>query len=292
MADRNRVLARKIRNSYFISTISIAMVLFLLGAVGYLIINAMVATQRMKESVTINVMLRDGLDSDQIRAIRAALEANSAVRDILFVDKEQAAKEFKEYLGGDFVEFLQYNPLPDAFEVRLNASSYERELVSELERKFSEINGVDEIVYQRNILDQIGANISRFNLILLLFGGTLLTISVILLNNTVRVTIYSKRYIINTMKLVGATRGFILRPFVWSALWQGLTAALVATILFAASVIGLNRGLPEIKFANSEMQLFIIVAAMFVGGVLISVLFTIFAVNRFIKLQSNQIHLF
>jgi len=292
MADKNKVLARKVRNSYFISTISIAMVLFLLGAVGYLIINAMMATQRLRESVTINVMLRDGLESGRIDAIRSALEANSAVREVVFIDKEQAAREFRDYLGGDFVEFLQYNPLPDAFEVRLNAHSYEKELVAELENRFSGIEGVDEIVYQRNILDQIVTNINRFNLILLLFGGTLFTISVILLNNTVRVTIYSKRYIINTMKLVGATRGFILRPFIKSALWQGVTAALIAILLFAASVIGLNRGLPEIKFANSEMHLIVIVAAIFVGGILISVLFTIFAVSRFIRLQSNQIHLF
>lgn len=293
MAQNNsKRLKRKVRNSYIISTVSIALVLFLLGSVGYLILNAVTATQRMKESVTIYVMLKDDLTQENKTLIKENLLKQEAVREVEYVSKSEAAADFKEYVGKDFVEFLQQNPLPDSYEVRLNARSSDKDIVRALEKQVTKWSGVDEVVYQRNVIEQISSNINKFNLILLLFGGTLLIISLILLNNTIRVTIYSKRYIINTMKLVGATKWFIIKPFMVSSMLQGLYSGLIAAILFVAMVAGLNEGLPEVRFIDESLQIGVIIVAMFVVGVLISLIFTTFAVNKFVNMPSKSIHLY
>ncbi len=290
--DSNKRLKRKVRNSYIVSTVSIALVLFLLGTVGYLILNAMLATQRMKENVTVYVMLRSDVTDEQTAAIKTNLLKQNAVREAVFVSKAEAAEEFREYAGTDFVEFLRQNPLPDSFEVSLNARSSEKETVRALETQIMQWPGVDEVVYQRNVIEQITSNINKFNLILLLFGGTLLFISLILLNNTIRVTIYSKRYIINTMKLVGATRWFILKPFLGSGILQGIYAGIIASLMFAGMVAGLSEGIPEVRFVAERFQIAVIMGGMLAGGMAISLLFTTFAVNKFIKMPPGRIHMY
>lgn len=290
--QNNKSLERKVRRSYFISTISIALVLFLLGSVGYLILNAISATDRMRESVTVYVMLNEGLEDQQINELETKLKNHQDVNKVEFVSKEQAAQDFKEYAGSDFEEFLDQNPLPNSFEVSLKAQSTQKEILSAFEKEIDALDQVDEVVYQRNVIEQITANLNKFNLILLLFGGTLFVISLILLNNTIRVTIFSKRYIINTMKLVGASQWFILKPFMGNAIMQGIYAAIIAALMFFGMIVGLEEGLPEIKFAGQTIQVAIIMGAMLVGGVLISLIFTSFAVGKFIRMQTNNIHLY
>ena len=290
--QENKRLKRKVRNSYFISTVSISLVLFLLGSVGYLIMNALNATEQMQESMTIYVMLDTDISTDDANAVGTRLHAMEEVRDAVFVSKEAAAEDFKHYVGGDFEEFLEYNPLPDSWEVRMKSDYSTREAVEKFEKAALGWQGVDEVVYQKNVVEQIGSNIRSFNLVLLLFGGTLLFISLILLNNTIRVSIFSKRYLINTMKLVGASKGFIMRPFLWDSFKQGLVAGVIATALFIAMIAGLNRKLPDVMMLAGDMPILIIVGAMMAGGVVISLLFTTFALNKFINMNTARIHLY
>lgn len=289
---QNKKLKRKVRNSYIISTVSISLVLFLLGSVGYLILSAMGATERMKESIAVYVMLKDGTGEESASDVGARLKGVEGVRDIKFVSKEEALKDFMEYSQSDPKAFLDYNPLPDSYEVHFSAYGAEGNTLPVFEKTVAGWNEVDEVVYQRNVIDQVGTNINKFNLILLLFGVALLFISLILLNNTIRVSIYSKRYIISTMKLVGATKGFIMKPFLGSAVLQGIYAGLIAIVMFGALVWGLHEGLPEIRFGANNMELIYIAGMMLVLGVLISVLFTAFAVNKFVKMRTNKIHMY
>lgn len=290
--QENKRLRRKVRNSYFISTVSISLVLFLLGSVGYLIMNALRATEQMQESMTIYVMLDTDISTDDANAVGTRLRDMEEVRDAVFVSKEAAAEDFKHYVGGDFEEFLEYNPLPDSWEVRMKSDYSTREAVEKFEKAALGWQGVDEVVYQKNVVEQIGSNIRSFNLVLLLFGGTLLFISLILLNNTIRVSIFSKRYLINTMKLVGASKGFIMRPFLWDSFKQGLVSGLIATALFMAMIAGLNSKLPDVMMLAGDMPILIIVGAMMAGGVVISLLFTTFALNKFINMNTARIHLY
>lgn len=287
----DRKLRRKVRLSYAISTVSIAMVLFLLGSVGYLILSLMNATDRMKENVAVHVMLRDGLSDDEKNAVLGKLMALEGVKEAVFVSEDEAARDFLENAGDDFTKFLDFNPLPDSYEVRMTADGG-RESVRTLERRAMSWPEVEEVVYQRGVVDQIGTNITKFQFALLIFGAVLLVISVILLNNTIRVTIFSKRYIISTMKLVGADRWFILRPFLGSSIRQGLAAAFIATLLFGLLVAGIGEGLPEIRFVADRIYLVWIVAGMFAVGLLISVVFTMLAVNKFVRMRTNSVHLY
>ena len=287
--DNNKRIRRKVRNAYVISTVSIALVLFLLGSVGYLILGAMGATQRLEESMTVYVMLRDDV-TPASEALSKKLSANEAVREVNFIGKDAAAEEFKEYLGDDFVEFLEQNPLPDSYELRLNAGASDKETISALEKEVSQWEGVAEVVYQRGVLEQIGQNINKFNMILLLFGGTLLIIALILLNNTIRVTIFSKRYIINTMKLVGATKWFIMRPFLSRSILQGIYAGLIAWAMLIVMMMGLHEGLPEIKFVSDDNYLALIFAGTMAGGVLVRCSLPL-AVRKFLRMSSSKIHI-
>ncbi|MCL2561449.1 MAG: permease-like cell division protein FtsX [Rikenellaceae bacterium] len=286
----DRKLRRKVRLSYAISTVSIAMVLFLLGSASYLILSLMNAADRMRESVAVHVMLHD-MDDDVREAVGRRLTAMDDVKEITFVSKDDAVRDFIEYAGDDFTEFLDFNPLPDSFEVRLRADG-DRDALRGFERTVGAWTEVREVVYQRAVAEQIGANLTKFRFVLLVFGFMLMLISIILLNNMIRVSIYSKRYLISTMKLVGADRRFILRPFLASSVRQGIYAALMASVMFVLLVAGIGEGMPEIRYIGERTQLLWIIGGMFVMGMLISVAFTMPAVDKFVRMRTNAVHLY
>lgn len=290
--ENEKSLERKVRNSYLISTVSVALVLFLLGSVGYLIMGALQVTDSMKENMTLYVMLRNNLADDKAAQTGVRLAELSGVREVKFVTKKEAAAELKAAMGGDFEDFLSFNPLPDSYEIKLHAQSSGKEQIRELEKTIAGWSEVDEVFYQRAVAENITTNIGRFNLVLVLFGGALLIISLILLNNTIRLTVYSKRYLINTMKLVGASRWFIMKPFVSRSLLQGIAAWFIAALMFVALVAGLGKGLPDLAWLASQERVVAIVAAMLLLGVLISVLFTTFAVNKFVRMNTAKIYLY
>ena len=291
-AENTKSLRRKVRNSYIISTISIALVLFLLGSVGYLIFNAVRATDLMKENVAIHLMIKQGTSDERIAEIGRELGAHEAVKEVTFVPKAVAAENFKEQIGSDFVEFLAFNPLPDAYEVKLHAQYSDKDYVRKFEKEAASWNGIEEVVYQRAVVEQIGSNLNKFNLVLLLFGGALLVIALILLNNTIRLTIYSKRYLINTMKLVGASKWFIMKPFLLRSILHGVYAWLIAAAMFLALVAGLGEGLPEVTFLAESRPVYYVLCGMLLLGILISALFTLFAVNKFVRMNTTKINLY
>jgi cell division transport system permease protein len=288
--QNQKKLKRKVRNSYVISTVSIAMVLFLLASVGYLIINVVGAASRMRDNVAMYVMLKDGLSEEQNARIKVQLEGIAEVSSVTYVSKDKAAKDFVDYTGDDFRDFIDFNPLPDSYELKVDMSAGGKTL-SALDREIAAWPEVDEVVYQKNVAEQIGTNINRFNMVLIVFGLALLVISLILLNNTIRITIFAKKHVISTMKLVGASKWFVMRPFIRTAILQGIYAALIGSVMFVALVSGLNEKLPEIALMR-RTELLYIIAAMFVLGVLISLLFTIFAVGKFIRMRTSAIHLY
>lgn len=287
----NKRLKRKVRSSYIISTVSITLVLFLLGSVSYLILSAVDATDRMKESVAVYVMLEEELSQQDRETVKERLLAYEGVKSVEFESKDDAARKFIEQNhGDDFMKFLDVNPIPDSYSVRLKASKIDREQLEAFEKKVSGWDEVLEVVYQRPVVQDINPNLNKFNLILVAFGLALLVISVILLNNTIRVTIFARRYMISTMKLVGATDWFIMRPFVGNSILQGIYAGMAAIAMFVGLVWGLKEGLPEVRFVAEHDLLLWIMGAMLLLGVLISLIFTIFAVRKFVRMPTNAIH--
>lgn len=287
-------LKRKVRNSYAISTISISLVLFLAGAVGYLIYTVFGVTSTLEQSILATVELREDVGEAQRAGIRAQIASSPVVGDVEFLSRQSKAQdeEFRTLFGDNFQEVLQSNPLLDSFEVQLLASSAEPELLAAFVQRVEAIEGVDGVYYPAMLVERVHATMSTIQTLLLLFGAMLLFISLVLLNNTIRLAIYSRRYIINTMKLVGATRWFIMRPLVWSGAKSGFLAGLIASLLFLAALYALGSTLPELMTMGDVRLIATIIGSIIASGVIISLIFTIFAAGKFVNMKSNKIYLY
>ena len=294
MKDDKR-LKRKVRNSYIISTVSMALVLFLLGSVGHLMLVAMVAADSLKESIAVTVELRDGITPARRDSVALQLSASELVRTVSFVSKEEKLADagFRQFFGGQFEEVLDgENPLLDSFELTLTSRSEEQEAVEAFLHEAERIDGVKQVSFPAQLAEQLHGTVNKIRLMLLLFGGALSIISLILLNNTIRLAIFSKRCLINTMKLVGATKWFIMKPFLASSITQGILAGTGASILFIAAIYGLNETVPGILTAADNEKILLILGAMIAGGIVLSLLFTWAALNKFINMKSNKIYLY
>lgn len=288
----NRNLRRKVRGSYAISTVSIALVLFLVASVGYIIWNLSKATDNIKERMTLYVMMEDGCSQEVVEQTEFKLKNMEGIRQVRFISKSEAAADFRNFAGGNFEEFLDYNPLPASFEVKLSASESPRELVARLEGYITEWGGVDEVIYQQGMVESMDANLGRFKLLLVIFGAVLLLISLVLLKNTIRMSVFSRREIISTMKLVGASRWTIKRSFVADSLWMGLAAGAIASLMFWGMLVALSEGMPYVVLVSGGEVMAIIFGGIFAAGVLLSVLFTSAALGRFINMNSAKINLY
>ena len=294
MKDDKR-LKRKVRNSYIVSTVSITLVLFLLGSVGYLMLAAMEVARTLQSSIQVSVELKNGLTDKQREAIAERVADQELVGGIVYVPKEEKLEdaEFRKMFGSEFDEVLGENPLLDSYELTLTAHSSDKEAIDAFITGISHLSGVEHVSYPALMVARLHATVGKIRFILLLFGGALLLVSMILVSNTLRLAIFSKRYQINTMKLVGATKWFIMRPFLASSITQGILAGTAASLLLALAAYGLNEAVPELQaLAEASRTGGLIFGTMIGGGVVISGLFTWAALNKFVNMKSNKIYLY
>ncbi len=291
MRDDKR-LRRKVRRSYIVSTISISLVLFLLGSVGYMLYAALTTASTLRESVTLSAELDNAVEVEQRGKIEEKLLAIEGVTGVTYAAKEDKIndEEFRRMFASEIEHILEENPLRNSFEVAI--ASADRATTDAMADKISSIEGVVYVAYPASTIERLHSTITKITIVLAAFGGALLIISLILLNNTIRLAIFSRRYLINTLKLVGATKGYIMRPFLATATKQGIWAGLAASVLFGAALFGLSGAMPEIMATSELTKAAIVVGAMIVGGVAISLLFTSFAVNKFVNMKSNKIYLY
>ncbi len=286
----NQQARRQLRNSYLTTVISIALVLFLLGAVGYLMLNAQRLSNYVKENIGFNVVLKDNVREAEVRRLQKYLDASSYVKSTEYIDKERAAEELKEQLGEDFVDFLGYNPLLSSIEVKLFAEFANPDSIKKVEEIFVSFPQVKEVFYQKNLIHKVNENVNKISLVLLAFSALLLLIAIALINNTIRLSIYSKRFLINTMQLVGATKGFIRQPFISTSLLHGFIGAVLANGLLAGGVYILHKELGGfIGFDNIELVGILFVLVILVG-MLLSLTSTFFAVNKYLRLKTDQLY--
>ena len=291
MRDDKR-LRRKVRRSYIVSTISISLVLFLLGSVGYMLYAALTTAHTLRESVTLSAELDNKVDAEQRGKIEEKLLAIEGVTGVEYATKEDKIndEEFRRMFASEIEHILEENPLRNSFEVAI--ASADRAATDAVADKISAIEGVVYVAYPASTIERLHSTITKITIVLAAFGGALLAISLILLNNTIRLAIFSRRYLINTLKLVGATKGYIMRPFLATAAKQGVWAGLAASVLFGGALIGLSGAMPEIMATSELTKAAIVVGSMIVGGVAISLLFTSIAVNKFVNMKSNKIYLY
>jgi len=275
-----------------VSTVSISLVLFLLGSVGYMLAAAVRATHALRDGITLSVELDNSVDEARRAEIAAELAAIEGVTRIEYIDRQEKIDDadFRRMFAAEIDEILDDNPLRSSFEVSVAAA--DRTATDALVDSFSALRGVVYVAYPASMIERLHATVSKITIVLAAFGGALLVISLILLNNTIRLAIFSRRYLINTLKLVGATKGYIMRPFLATAAKQGLWAGVVAGALFGASTAALSGAMPEIMSASELVKIGATAGAMILGGLVISLLFTAFAVNKFVNMKSNKIFLY
>ena len=285
-------LRRKVRRSYIVSTVSISLVLFLLGSVGYMLYGALGTAHTLRESVTLSAELENTLDEKAREKIEQQLLAIDGVKGVSYSPREEKIndEEFRRMFASEIEHILEDNPLRNSFEVAVAIA--EKEQTDAIADAIASIEGVVYVAYPASTIERLHSTISKITIVLLAFGGALLIISLILLNNTIRLAIFSRRYLINTLKLVGATKSYIMRPFLVKAAQQGIWAGVVAAVMFVAALAALSGALPELM-TISQIKIVGITVGIMVGvGVVISLLFTLIAVNKFVNMKSNKIYLY
>ena len=292
---KDKKMGRKVMRSYVISTISIALVLFMLGVVSYVTLSAIKAARTLRDSVVVSVEIKDDISEESRRALEMMFEDRTVCRGAEFLSKESkiADEAFRAQFEVDLDLLLGDNPLRDSYEVALNADYSNREGVEMVADILRSMEGVEYVsVPPVDIVESMHKTISQVTIALIIFMLVLLLISLLLLSNTIRLVVYSKRYLINTMKLVGATKWYIMRPLLGSATMQGFVAGIVSVAMICGVVYGAESfAINGIDMLGRDAVVVIICAVM-VLGVGVTVLFSALAVNKFVNMRSNKIYLY
>lgn len=292
---RDKRLSRKVRRSYTISTISIALVLFMLGVVSYVTFTALTAARDLQTGVVVSVEVADDLTEEQGAAIVEEIEATAMSVDVRYMTKDEKFEDeaFREQFEVDLDLLLGENPLRNSYEVTIGEKHADRASLDSFVAAVEAVEGVEYIaVPPVDVVESMHNTLSYATIVLVVFLVVLLIISLLLLNNTIRLAIYSKRYLINTMKLVGATKWYIMRPLLISALKQGIIAGVVAAVMVIGVVYGVNSYTPEGLAMLNYSEVGLIAGVLLTIGIIITVLFSAFAVNKFVNMKSNKIYLY
>jgi cell division transport system permease protein len=288
-ANAYKFSKRRARTSAISTIVGISLVLFMLGILTLIVLSAQKITQHIKENITVQVFLKEDAKDADVMFFKKSVDTERYVRTSEYITKETAAKELQEELGEDFITFLGYNPLTPSINVKLNAQYANLDSVGWIEKQFMANNVVKEVVYHPDLIRQIDQNINKISIIILAFSVLLFIIAIALINNTIRLSIYSKRLIIRSMQLVGATKSFIQKPFIMKGIMHGVYASIIAIALICAVIYFVQNEIPEffeLQDAVMFAKLFGIVVLL---GLLISGVSTFLAVRKYLRMNSDQI---
>jgi cell division transport system permease protein len=289
-SKESRIIQRRLRSSYITSVISISLVLFLLGLLVILILNARKISDTVKENIGFTVILKENIKEADIMRLQKNLDASRYVKSTEYIDKERAAKEFQQELGDDFVSFLGYNPLLSSIEVKLYAEYANSDSIAIIENDLKNYEQVNEVFYQKSLVHLINDNVKKISFIILLFGGMLLVVAISLINNTIRLSIYAKRFLINTMQLVGATNSFIMKPFIYRSIIQGIAGATIAISLILAALFWAENQMRDNLYLADVNSVFILCILLLFSGIVINIISTYFSVNKFLRLHTDELY--
>lgn len=270
--------------------VSVSLVLFLLGLLGLVLINARELSDYFRESLSFSVMLDEDAREADIIMLQKDLDAKHYVKSTEYISKEEAAEKMQEELGEDFISFLGDNPLPPSIDVYLVSRYTSPDSVEKIEKYILEYPFVREVYYQESLLYLINENIRKISLFLLVISSFLFLISLTIINNTIRLSIYSKRFLIRTMQLVGATRAFIRKPFLLQSVLHGFISALVAMVLMLGLLYLIEREyFMIVSFESINLLLLLGVSIIFLG-ILINVISTFFSVNKYLRISDDKLY--
>lgn len=290
MKKEPQITKKRLRSSYVTSIISISLVLFMLGLFGLLVLNAQKLSEYVKENIGFSVILKENVKEVDIIQLQKNLDASDYVKSTEYITKEEAAKELQKELGENFIDFLGYNPLLSSIEVHLYADYANNDSISLIESELQNYDQIKEVFYQESLVSMVNENIRKIGMIIILFSGLLFLIAIALINNTIRLSVYSKRFIINTMQLVGATRGFIRRPFLYRSAGHGMIAAIIALGLLSGLLYFAQNEFSEIISFHDIEIISILFFSVLLIGIIINWISTFFAVNKYLRMDVDKLY--
>ena len=286
----DRYQKRKLISSYFSVVLSIALVLFLLGILGLLVLNTKKLADHFKEQVSIAVFFKDNAKEIEINQLQKSVAMAEYTKSVEFISKDDAAEAHSQEIGENFMEFLGYNPLENSIDINLKADFVATEKLEEIATELSANDFVSEVSYDKPLVSMLNDNVKRISLWIIIASGIFTLIAVLLINSSIRLSVYSKRFIIKTMQMVGATKRFIRRPFIWNSIKLGIIGAIVAIIAMGAALYYFNKTFPQLNLFDEPL----IISALFLGillmGILITWASTFIATQRFLNLRTDDLY--
>ncbi len=281
---------RRLRSSYISVVISISLVLFLLGVLGLLVLNTKKVSNYFKESAAITLFLKNDVSRDQILNLQVSIDEQSFTKSTRFISKEEAAEIYKKENGEDFMDFLGYNPLENSIDIYVKAEFVSPEKMEEIEAMYKTNQYVSSVSYDKPLIDLLTKNVRRISLFILVFCGLATLVVVVLINSSIRLSVYSKRFTIKTMQMVGATKRFIRKPFIWNSVKLGIIGAILAIVELSLLLYYMNTIFPEFGMIDNRIELASLFGIIFGMGILLTWISTFLATQRFLNLRTDELY--
>ena len=286
----NRTATQKLKTSSVTVVISLALVLFMLGLLGLVVINAKKLSNHIKENVGFQVVLKDTTTTAELDILKQEISSSAFTKQVDYISKDEAAKKLQKDLGEDFITFLGYNPLLSSLDVKLNSDYANIDSLAGFEKQIMQKHFVKEVIYHKDMIKQVNDNAKVISIYILIFSGLLLVVAIALINNTIRLSIYAKRFLIRTMYLVGATQGFIRMPFILKGVRQGVIAGLLAGFLLAGFLVLSTNYIPDLLQLQDPNLLALLFGGIVALGILISGLSAALSVSRYLRLKTDDLY--
>ena len=287
---KNKSLNKKIVSSSVSVIISLSLVLFVVGLLSLVLINAQKLSNYVKENIGFSIMIKEDIKEIELIEFNKILDAEDFTKSTRFISKEQATKELEKDLGEDFVSFLGYNPIMASIDVKLNSSYANNDSLQNISSRLEKSDIVYEVFYQKNLIKKLNSNVGKISFFLTCISLVLFFIAFALINNTIRLSVYSKRFIIKTMRLVGAENSFIQKPFLITGVYQGLYSAIFAIFMLIGSIQLIQSETASILNINDLQIIGLVFIVLFCSGIIISGTSTFFAVRKFIYLNEGELY--
>ena len=281
---------RRVLNSYFSVIISITVVLFFLGILGIFLINSKNVASHFKEQIAMTIYLKDSAKDIEITQLKKRIQLDPATKKVNFTSKEEAAEQYSRDIGEDFIEFLGYNPLLNSVDIYFKAAFVNSSSLIQTKRKIETTDFVDEVVYDQPLVTLLDKNIQKISFVLFLCTVLFVVIALLLINSSIRLSIYSKRFVIKTMQLVGATKSFIRKPFIWNHLILGVISSIFSLVALSFLILEIDNQFPELKMLEQTNELIFVFGGIVFLGVGITGISTFFATQRYLNLKTDAIY--
>ena len=288
--NENKLMRRRLVNAYLSSVVSISLVLLLVGVAAMLLVNTRSVSEFFKENLQVSVMMKQEVSDEEAAVFKNEIDSMRFVRNAELITKARGEKEMAEMLGADFLSVFETSPIPVSIVVTLDADYVSRDSLKIVEKAMMNSPMVDEVVYQKSLVDALNSNLNRISMVLGVFIALMLFISFVLINNTMRLNVFARRFTVHTMKLVGATRAFIRGPFLLRASFLGLFASVIALVMLTGLLFVIRAEFAQLFEIFTLPRLLIVMGVVVASGLIICVISTWFVVNKLVSLDKDELY--